>query len=57
MEQDGILETYLRRLRLPTFLKNYRKFGMDASRNDLDYSRYLLTLAEHEVTQREHNTV
>ena len=46
MEQDRLLETYLRQLRLPTFLKNYRQFAVDASRTDLDYPRYLLALAE-----------
>jgi DNA replication protein DnaC len=57
MEHDGLLETYLRRLRLPTFLKNYRQFAVDASRTDLDYARYLLALAEQEVIQREHNMI
>ena len=57
MEYDGLLETYLRRLRLPTFLNNYHQFAVDASRTDLDYPRYLLALAEQEVIQREHNMV
>ena len=46
MEQDKLLETYLRRLRLPTFLNNYHQFAVDASRTDLDFPRYLLALAE-----------
>jgi DNA replication protein DnaC len=57
MEYDGLLETYLRRLRLPTFLNNYHQFAVDASRTDLDYPRYLLALAEQEVIQREHNMI
>jgi DNA replication protein DnaC len=57
MKQDGLLVPYLRHLRLPTFLKNYRQFGVDASHNDLDYSHYLLALAEHKVTQWEKSTV
>jgi len=57
MEQDKLLETYLRRLRLPTFSENYRQFAVDASRTDLDYPRYLLALAEQEVNQREHNMI
>jgi DNA replication protein DnaC len=57
MEQDGLLETYLRQLRLPTFLKNYRQFAVDAARQNLDYPRYLLALAEQEVIQREHNMI
>jgi len=55
MESDFLLETYLRQLRLPTFLKNYRQFTADAARNNLDYPRFLLALAEQEVQQREHN--
>jgi DNA replication protein DnaC len=57
MDQNGLLETYLRRLRLPTFINNYRQFAVDASRNDLDHPRYLLALAEQEVIQREHNMI
>lgn len=57
MEQNQLMETYLRQLRLPTFLKNYLQFAVDASRNDLDYPRYLLALAEQEVIQREHNMI
>jgi DNA replication protein DnaC len=57
MDQNGLLETYLRRLRLPTFIKNYRQFAVDASRNALDHPRYLLALTEQEVIQREHNMI
>ena len=50
-----LLETYLKQLRLPTFLHNYDKFAEDAAQNDLTYDRYLLALAEQEVAQREEN--
>jgi DNA replication protein DnaC len=55
METTMLLETYLKQLRLPTFLQNYGKFAEDAAQNDLTYDRYLLALAEQEVAQREEN--
>jgi len=55
METNLLLETYLKALRLPAFLKNYRKFAEDAAQTDLTYDRFLLALAEQEVAQRERN--
>ena len=55
METNALLETHLRQLRIPTFLQNYAQFAADASRNKQDHVRYLLALAEVEVTQREQN--
>jgi hypothetical protein len=40
MEPNGLLDSYLRQLRLPTFLKNYQHFAADAARNNLDYTRF-----------------
>ncbi len=57
MDNDALLETYLRRLRLPTFAKNYPQFAQDAAQNNLDYVRFLLALAEQEVQQREPNMI
>jgi DNA replication protein DnaC len=57
MENNALLETYLRCLRLPTFAKNYRQFAQDATQNNLDYVRFLLALTEQEIQQREHNMV
>ena len=57
MENNQLLETYLRQLRLPTFLQNYRQFASDAGQNNQDYLRFLLALAEQEATQREHNLI
>jgi DNA replication protein DnaC len=57
MEPNGLLDSYLRQLRLPTFLKNYPSFAADAARNNLDYPRFLLALAEQEVNQRQHNMI
>ncbi len=55
MDENLLLETCLKQLRLPTFLKNWRKFAEDAGLNNLTYDRYLLSLAEQEVAQREKN--
>lgn len=52
-----LLDTYLRQLRLPTFLENYQPFAVDAARQNLDYPRYLLALAEQEVLRREQNRI
>jgi DNA replication protein DnaC len=55
METTMLLETYLKQLRLPTFLHNYAKFAEDAAQANLSYDRYLLALAEQEVAQRDEN--
>ncbi len=55
METNLLLETYLKALRLPTFLKHYRQVAEDAAHNNLGYDRFLLALAEQEVAQREQN--
>jgi len=55
MEANLLLESYLKELRLPAFLHNYRKFGEDAAQANLSYDRYLLALAEQEIAQRREN--
>jgi len=55
MTESLLLETYLKQLHLPTFLQNYRKFAEDAHQANLTYDRYLLSLAEQEMAQREKN--
>ena len=55
MEATMLLDTYLKQLRLPTFLQNYRKFAEDAAHDNLGYDRFLLALAEQEIAQREQN--
>ena len=57
MEEHALLDTYLRQLRLPTFLKNYALFAADAASNNRDHVRFLLALAEQEVHQREINMI
>lgn len=55
MESTMLLDTYLKQLRLPTFLQNYRKFAEDAAQDNLGYDRFLLALAGQEIAQREQN--
>ena len=57
MEANMLLDTYLKALRLPTFLQNYRKFAEEAAQADHSYDRFLLALAEQEVAQREKNRI
>ncbi len=57
MERADLLETYLRQLRLPSFARNYQAFAADAARNNLDYPRYLLALAEQEIQKRDQNRI
>ena len=57
METNMLLETHLKALRLPTFLKNYCKFAEEAAQADHTYDRFLLALAEQEVAQRERNLI
>ncbi len=52
---DLLLETYLKALRLPTFIRNYGKFAEDAAQANQAYERYLLALAQQEIHQREGN--
>ena len=55
MDANPLLESYLKTLRLPCFLHNYRKFAEDAAQANLGYDRFLLSLAEQEMAQRETN--
>jgi len=55
MEVDLLLQTYCRRLKLPTFIQNYRKFAQEAAQANQTCEQYLLALLEQEVIQRETN--
>ena len=55
MEADLLLQTYLKRLRLPAVAANYQRVAQEASQTNQSYERYLLALAEAEVQQREAN--
>ena len=57
METNLLLDTYLKQLRLPMFLQNYRKLAEEAAQTNHSYDRFLLALAEQEVAQREQNRI
>jgi DNA replication protein DnaC len=57
MSENMLLETYLKSLRLPTFLANYRKVAEEAAQANHTYDRFLLALAEQEIAQRERNRI
>jgi len=57
MEHNPLLDSYLRQLRLPTFVKLYSQFAADAARNSQDAVRFLLALAEQEINQRQQNVL
>ncbi len=42
MQQNSLLESYLRQLKLPTFAQNYAAIASDAARTGLSCERYLL---------------
>ena len=44
MEANALLEGYLKDLRLPAFLRNYRQCAEDAAQGNQGYDRYLLAL-------------
>ncbi len=56
MGSDLLLETYLKRLRLPTVAANYRRFAQEATQGNQPYERYLLALLETEVHHQEANS-
>jgi len=53
--QAMLLESHLKALRLPWFLKQYRKLSEEATQSNPSYEAYLLALAEGELLQREEN--
>jgi DNA replication protein DnaC len=57
MQQNALLESYLRQLKLPSFAQHYAAFAQDAARTDLSCERYLLALCEAELAQRDANRV
>jgi DNA replication protein DnaC len=55
MEQDLLLKSYLKRLRLPAVAQAYHKVAQEAAQINATYEQYLLNLLEQEVLQREAN--
>lgn len=54
---NSILCSNLKRLNLPAFRECYEEFARQAEKNSLPYEKYLLELAEQEVTERENRRV
>jgi DNA replication protein DnaC len=52
-----LLAHHLRRLKLPTFQREYDKVAKEAAKEGLDHPRYLLRLAELELIDRERRMV
>jgi DNA replication protein DnaC len=57
METDLLIKAYLKKLRMPTMAREFVKLAEEAARTNLPYDRYLMTLLEQEVLQREENTL
>jgi DNA replication protein DnaC len=57
MSNGLLLESYLKQLRLPTFLAEYGRLAQEAAQNNLSYEQFLLALVQQEVNRREHNSI
>ena len=51
-----MIQHQLKRLRLPTIERQYKKLAQEAARDNRPYEDFLLSLLEVEVAQREENT-
>ena len=56
MARDMIIQHQLKRLRLPTMGRQYKKLAQEAARDNRPYEDFLLSLLEAELKQREENT-
>jgi DNA replication protein DnaC len=54
--QALLLETHLKRLKLPSVQRHYRKLATQAAQGNLTHEQFLLALLEEEVRSREDNT-
>ena len=52
-----LIETYLKKLKMPQVAKTYESLAREATDNNLDYEEYLLCVLEQEVHQRENNRI
>ena len=48
-----VLESYLKKLYLSTFIRHHEPYAAEAAQSNQSYARYLLALAEQEVLERE----
>jgi len=53
MKKNVLLDSHLKTLKLPTFLREYEKTGRQCARDGKHYEEFLLCLAEMEVAERE----
>jgi len=51
MQPNSLLESYLRQLKLPSFVENYAAIASDAERTGLSCEQYLLALCEAELSK------
>jgi len=47
-----LIETYMKKLKMPQVAKTYESLAREAADNNLDYEEYLLCVLEQEVHQR-----
>jgi DNA replication protein DnaC len=52
-----LLETYLKKLKMPQAAKTYEALAREAADNNLSYEEYLLGVIEQEIHQRENNRI
>ncbi len=52
-----LIETYLKKLRMPQAAKVYLPMAREAEDNNLSYEEYFLGVLEQEVTQRDSNRI
>jgi len=57
MSSTVLLESHLKTLKLPSFVKEYRQAARQCAEKDEAYEEFLLRLAEREVATREANAV
>ena len=55
MENQMLLQAYLKRLKLPAVLGNYQEIARQTAQANQSYESYLLALAELEVQHRDEN--
>lgn len=50
------METYLKKLRLPSVAQHYRKMASQAAQSNLTHEQFLLALLEQQIQSQEENT-
>jgi len=55
--QNMLLESYLKKLKMPQAAKTYLSMAREAEENNLSYEQFLLGVLEQEIGQRENNRI